>query len=257
MRWQLLAPCSVALLAAAMATCGAAARGTSGDGRIRVLVVTGGHDFDKQGFLSLFAGLPDVEFRHVSHPVPDDLYAGQFDALVLYDMYQAITDRQKADLQAAIKGGKGLVVLHHALGNYQEWPEYEKIIGGRYYLSERVVGGALHPRSTYQHGVKVTVRVADKRHPVLRGIGDFEIVDEVYALYDVAPTAKPLLRVSHPQSAEVVAWTHQYGKGRVVCIQLGHDQTAYSNPSYRRLVANAIRWVAQADPLRRQPRRLH
>ena len=28
--------------------------------------------------------------------------------------------------------GIGLVVLHHALVSYQHWPEYERIIGGRY-----------------------------------------------------------------------------------------------------------------------------
>ncbi|HNU99585.1 MAG TPA: ThuA domain-containing protein [Verrucomicrobiota bacterium] len=44
-----------------------------------------------------------------------------------------------------------------------------------------------------------------------------------------------------------MAWAKTYEAARVVYIQLGHDHLAYENPSFRRLVANAIRWVAKRD----------
>jgi len=216
--------------------------------KIRVLVVTGGHDFERDGFFSLFKGYDDLEYQEAAHPKANDMYApdkiGSFDVIVLYDMVQEITDQQKANLVSALRRGKGLVVLHHAIANYQEWPEYEKIIGGRYYLEPKVVNGVQKQRSAYQHDVKLTVNLADPKHPILKGLKDFEIVDEVYSLFDVSPSVRPLLKTSHPQSNPVVAWTHRYGRSRVVYIQLGHGPTAYSNPSYRRLVANAIRWAA-------------
>ena len=52
--------------------------------------------------------------------------------LVLYDMVRHITEKQKAALLTQLDRGVGLVVLHHALVSYPEWPEYERIIGGRY-----------------------------------------------------------------------------------------------------------------------------
>lgn len=217
-------------------------------GKIRALVVTGGHDFEREGFFSLFQGYNDLEYEEAVHPKANDMYApekiGAFDVIVLYDMVQEITDQQKANLLAALRRGKGLVVLHHAIANYQEWPEYEKIIGARYYLAPKVVNGVQKARSAYQHDVRLTVELADPKHPILKGLKDFEIVDEVYSLFDVSPSVRPLLKTSHPHSNPVIAWTHRYGRSRVVYIQLGHGPTAYSNPSYRRLVANAIRWAA-------------
>ncbi len=56
------------------------------------------------------------------------------DVLVLYDMWQPITDEAKSDFVARLKEGKGLVALHHCLASYQQWPEYAKIIGGQYHL---------------------------------------------------------------------------------------------------------------------------
>ena len=38
--------------------------------------------------------------------------------------------------------------------------------------------------------------------------------------------------------------SNRYGKSRVAFVQLGHDHFAYENPSYRKLVAQAIQWTA-------------
>ncbi|MGQ9523277.1 MAG: ThuA domain-containing protein [Armatimonadota bacterium] len=237
------------MLASACAVTGViVADASAARGRVRALVVTGGHDFEREGFFSLFQGYDDLEYQEAAHPKANDMYAADriapFDVIVLYDMAQEITEQQKANLVAALRRGKGLVVLHHAIANYQEWPEYEKIIGARYYLQPKVVNGVQKARSAYEHDVKLTVHLADPKHPIVKGLKDFEIVDEVYSLFDVSPTVRPLLKTSHPKSNPVIAWTHRYGRSRVVYIQLGHGPTAYTNPSYRRLVVNAIRWAA-------------
>jgi type 1 glutamine amidotransferase len=145
---------------------------------------------------------------------------------------------------ALLNGGKGLVVLHHALANYQEWDEFEKIAGGRYHTQPYTRDGKQHPASTYRHGVDISVHVADPDHPVTAGLEDFTIHDEVYGGFSVQPTVHALLTTDHPESSETLAWTNEYGKSRIVTIQLGHDAHAYENPNYRKLVQQAIRWVA-------------
>ena len=217
----------------------------------RVLVVTGGHDFETNQFFQIFQDNPKISFQKVTHPnahawlKPDK--AREWDVWVCYDMWPDISEEAKADFLARLREGKGLVVLHHAIADYPKWDEYAKIIGAKYYLEKQVVNGVEKARSIYQHDVKFKVQTADPAHPITRGVQEFEIRDETYNLFDVQPSNHALLRTSEPTSAPVIGWTKEYGKARVVYLQLGHDHFAYENPNYRRLVAQAIAWAATRD----------
>lgn len=219
--------------------------------KLRLLIVTGGHGFDRDAFFAMFDSFGGMEWREVAHPQANDSYtpevAETYDVLVFYDMNQAITEEQKAAFLALLDHGKGLVVLHHALADYQAWDEFGKIAGGRYHLAPYTREGKEYPASTYRHDVDISVHVADADHPVTAGLQDFTIHDEVYGGYSVAPTVHPLLTTDHPESSETLAWTNECGKSRVVTVQLGHDARAYENPSYRKLVRQAIQWVALKD----------
>jgi uncharacterized protein len=219
--------------------------------KVRVLVVTGGHGFEKEPFFKLFQGNQDIMYQAIEHPKAQALFkaeaARQYDVVVLYDMHQEISDEAKADFVARLKEGKGLVVLHHAIADYQQWPEYWNIIGARYYLQPAVVNGVQKARSAYQHDVDFKVLVADKKHPVTRGVSDFSIHDETYKLYDVAEDCHPLLTTDEPQSNRIIAWAKTYKKSRVVYLQSGHDHLAYENPNFQQLLRQAIRWTARLD----------
>jgi uncharacterized protein len=242
------------LIGAALALCSFSFAGE----KTRVLLVTGGHPFERPQFFKMFEDNANITFQAVEHPDPktqpnaaDPFYpllkaeaAKSYDVIVCYDMWQKITDEAKADFLKLLQEGKGLVVLHHAIANYQDWAEYPKIFGARYYLKPTMVDGVEKPRSLWKHGVTFPVKVLDGAHPVAQGIKDFEIIDETYKGYDVRPEVKPLLTTTEETSSPVVGWTHSYGKSRVAFFQLGHDHFAYENPNYRRLVAQAIEWTA-------------
>jgi hypothetical protein len=131
------------------------------------------------------------------------------------------------------------------MANFQEWPEYERMMGGKFYLKKHVENGIEAPPSGYKHDVDIPVEIADQDHFITKGLADFVIHDETYSRFAVSPAAHVLLRTKHPDSGPVIGWTTAYGKARVVCLQLGHDAKAYANPNYRALVSRAIRWVAR------------
>src|ERR1044071_3351534 len=61
----------------------------SGD-KIRVLMVTGGHDFEKEPFFKMFKDNPDITYQAFEHPnahrwLKVDV-ANRYDVLVLYEM---------------------------------------------------------------------------------------------------------------------------------------------------------------------------
>jgi len=215
---------------------------------LRLLVITGGHDYETNLFYRMFDEFSGMTYQTASHPKAHDWLksekAAQYDVIVLYDMWQEITDTAKNDFINRLNQGKGLVVLHHALASYQAWPEYEKIIGGKYNLQKTVVGGIEKPMSTYLHDVTFKVRVLDKTHPVTRGVSDFEIHDETYNLFDVSPDVVRLLGTDAPTSGKIIGWAKSYQGAKVVYLQLGHDHLAWENPAFKKLLSQAIRWTA-------------
>jgi len=106
--------------------------------------------------------------------------------------------------------------------------------------------GVRKERSKWLHDVTFPVRVADRNHPVTRGIADFEIHDETYILFDVHAGVTVLLTTDAPTSQPTLAWAKTYEAARVVYLQLGHDHLAYENPS--------IAGAGQRHPLDRAAR---
>jgi uncharacterized protein len=216
---------------------------------IRVLLVTGGHGFEQAPFFKIFKDNPEISFQAVEQPEARRSFTAeagrQYDVIVTYDYGQTNSEAARADFLARLKEGKGLVVLHHAIAAYQDWPEYWNVIGARYYTEPTTVEGVAKPRCTYQHGLEVKVQIVDRNHPVTRGLRDFTIHDETYKGFDVAPDIQPLLTTDNPASNRVIGWTRMYQGTPVVYLQLGHDHFAYENPSYQQLVRQAIRWAAK------------
>ena len=230
---------------------------SSGANPIRVLLITGGHDYEQQPFYAMFDSIPDVVTTKTAYPAAADLFrpelADDYDVIVFYDMWaQGITPQQQAGLVQLLQRGIGVVALHHTLAAHKDWPEYGRIIGGKYYTEDTVVDGRTVPRCEYQHDQDIPVTIADPEHPITRGLTEFQIHDETYKGYDVDPNAHVLLTTDHPQSSKQLAWVKKYENSRVFYLQLGHDHFAYEHPSFRQLVARAIRWSADGRPIRTQ-----
>ncbi len=177
---------------------------------------------------------------------------------------------------ALLEAGKGFVFLHHALAGWPAWPEYAEILGGRFLYQPAELRGRPCPDSGYRHGVTHRVRVEAHGHPVVAGLGDgFEITDELYLCEIFEEELVPLLRSdhafvasgfysaahaiagrmfsnegwSHAPGSNLVAWAKRYRNSPIVYIACGDDPKAYENPGFRRLVENAIRWVASPEAL--------
>ena len=217
--------------------------------RLKVLIITGGHGFDTNSFFQVFKDDPQISFTPATHEKssatvyerPDLL---EYDALVLYDMQKTITDAQKEKFLAVFQKGIGVVVLHHALVSYQHWPEYEKIIGGKYPEADGK-SGVVTEEAGYQHDVDIPVVLVARDHPITGGLNDFTINDEIYWGFHVQPDAIPLLTTTHPKSGKPLAWCRTQSKSRVVYLQLGHGPSAFNDPNYRKLLAQTIRWAAK------------
>ena len=240
----------VTLLSVTLAgACCSAPRPARGAPPLKVLVVTGGHGFEREPFLQMFQSNPEIVATTAAHAPTnasvferDDLLT--YDVVVLYDMMKTLTGVQQARFLALLEKGIGLVVLHHALVSYQHWPDYERMIGGRY-PEEDGKGGVVTAQVGYEHDVEIPVTVLTPAHPITSGLKDFVIRDEIYWGFRVGADVTPLLSTTQPKSGKLLAWTRTERNSRVVYIQLGHGPSAYENPNYRMLLARSIEWAAQ------------
>ena len=216
-------------------------------GKIRVLLTTGGHGFEAEPFYALFDALENVQYTKAELPKDADLLKPglekKFDCIVMYDMVPRISPEQQKAFAALLETGIGLVSLHHNLGAHRDWDEYRKIIGGKFILADCEIDGRQWKKTPWSHDEDLKVTVADKDHPITKGLKDFEIHDETYGLYYTAPDINVLLKTDHPKNNPDLAWTTCYGKSKVFFLMLGHDGKAYANPNFKTLVNRGICWA--------------
>lgn len=214
---------------------------------------------------------------------PDGL--SPYDALVLYDMpgldfggeerpgFVEPPQQLKWGLRAALATGKGVVALHHSIAGWPTWEGYAELLGGRFLYKPASLRGAHRPDSGYRHEVRHTISVVAD-HPVTAGLPQtFPLTDELYLFEVFEDEVVPLLRSSHAfvrdnfysaslavagtmfsnegwahaDGSNLVGWVKKAGGAPLVYLQPGDGPETYADENYRRLVRNAIVWVASEE----------
>jgi len=234
-----------ALVAGALAGAAVAAEA---EAKLKVLAVWGGHDFNQPAFWQMFKDNPDVAYTEAKHEKSSEVYDREdlltYDVVVLYDFWQKITDDQKKKFESLFEKGVGLVVMHHALATYQDWPVFEKAAGGKFLLRPETRNDVKIPGSGTGGG-EIALHVCSKDHPITKDMEDFKLRDEYYNKCLVSKDVTLLVTTDNPGNQKEVAWCKEQGKSRVVYIMSGHDEKVYKDASFRKLLANAIKWAAR------------
>jgi len=216
--------------------------------RLKVVVVTGGHGFEHDPFFKVFDGMETVNYVEAVQKdhseLFEDISGWDYDVMVFYNMTQSISPKRRRNFVKLLDRGVGVVALHHTMGAYQDWPQFKKIIGTKYYLNEAVEDGVTHGKGSFKHDVDISVHVTNKNHPITKGMRDFTIHDETYNNCWFDEKNRVLLTTDHATSDETIGWVRTYRKAKVCTIQLGHDSKAYANSNYPQLIERAILWAA-------------
>jgi type 1 glutamine amidotransferase len=161
------------------------------------------------------------------------------------------TEEGKRAFADAVRGGKGLVVYHHASSAFvsgEPWDqEFEKVIAGGW----RKQG--YHGR---RHEFRLTVRKGD--HPITKGLpADIPHAnDELYQNSVLTPGSEVLVTAfsdkkldpKNTDKHEPIVWVAMYGRGRVVENVLGHDVPAMKNsPAFATLLIRCVEFAATGD----------
>jgi type 1 glutamine amidotransferase len=153
----------------------------------------------------------------------------------------------RADLEAWLRDGGGIVGLHSASATEPEWQFYYDNIGARF---------AGHAPGMQPAQITVT-----SGHPITDGLeATFAHTDEWY-FFQSRPEDVPgmtmllvldeaTLPVDYPAMYKVgyhpIAWAHEKYGGRVFYTAIGHNPDAFVDPTILEIVGRAIEWVAHA-----------
>ena len=208
---------AVSVIAGAASDLSAADKAKAKIKPLKVVILVGGHGYDKKNFEKAWGGHKDIQcevWKGKPYAVFDDISKFDYDVILMYNLSSGITAAQKTNFLALLKKGVGLVVWHHSLANCQNWAEFEKIAGCKYWMKPGEKDGKKIGRSGYAHD-RYQMKIANADHPITKGMKDFEIDDESYNKQTFADGLKVLLTTDHPKSDKAIAWTNDYKGSKI------------------------------------------
>jgi hypothetical protein len=210
---------------------------------LRVQFTPGGHTAP----MEIYAMFEDPSFRDLdTWVVPHPNAFGDLSAVDVVVTVDWITGGWiEADRQLMLRhldAGKGLVILHHAVGtNNDQWPWWAENVTGC--LLWNPEGKAMKTQARLKQFPRQTLRPVG-RHPIVRGIEPFPLPwDETFPNMWLSPKITPLLESDDPDFVQpTVGWVGIHPKARVVCFEPGHTRFVCADPMFRKVIHNMILW---------------
>jgi hypothetical protein len=210
--------------------------------KIKLAVVVGYHSFEFPAFQDMFACLPELHpyIQHLEQYTSSSREVRQsYDAVLFYTMRNdtPVNDGpwyEGKALDALSELGEtkqGIIVLHHSLMAFPQWPLWADLCG-------------VSPETYKDYALDQDLHftVADREHPITKGIGDFSMIDEAY-LMGPSTNSRVLLQTGAANCMPDIAWTKQYRKSNVFCYQSGHGPSSWNHPVFREILRRGILWT--------------
>lgn len=160
-----------------------------------------------------------------------------------------LSEKARSSFVKYLEEGGGLVLVHFANGAFHfslpeagqsDWPEYRRIVPRVWdHLAQ----------SGHDKYSEFTVEKTPILHPITEGIGSFETIDELYYKQAGEIPIEPLLHARSKDIGEYapLAWTHQYGAGKIFQTVLGHSVESLSTPEVQKIIRRGAVWVMKTE----------
>ncbi len=151
-----------------------------------------------------------------------------------------INPKQREELLAYVRSGKGFVAAHTGLTAFASWPEFGEMLGAQY-------DGHLYTGPGQ-------VISEQPNFPAVKHLGaTFNFTDEFYRAKTYSRDKMDVLLRFHPPSAPgtaklaadgdyPLAWAKNYGQGRVFYGSFSHDASSWDIRNIQLMYFEAIKW---------------
>ena len=146
-----------------------------------------------------------------------------------------ITMEQEKGLLDAVASGVGIAGWHGGMcDSFRTNTEYQWMTGGQWVAHP---GGCI---PSYR------VHVTRPDHTIMRGIGDFTMVNTEQYYLHVDPSNEVLATTTFESGCVMpVVWTRMWGKGKVFYCSLGHTVKDFEVPEALEIVRRGMLWASR------------
>jgi len=213
---------------------------------LRVCILSGCNTYQSEQSLPPFQQFLeshyDVKCTRVVRKAVDDLPGlenlDDCDVALVFIKRMQLQGEQLERFRKFATSGKPIVAVRTASHAVQTWLSFDR----------EVLGGNYHGHHPVGPVTQIAVAAGQEAHPILAGVTLTTAADALYKNSGHAADLQVLLNGTIPaQPSEPLAWTREYRGGRIFYTSLG-SQEMFQNPSFRRLLTNALFWVARREP---------
>ena len=211
----------------------------SGDQPLRLCMISGSIEYDSEDSLSLFADYVSGEYpiqpTMIVYRTEDDdvslVPIDDADVLLVFTRRLNVKGAELDRFKRYCDAGKPIVGVRTASYAFQNWLDFDReVLGGSY---------DLHWDDGPLAAVKFEAAAAG--HVLLGGVSEFASRGSLYRNTPIADDTELLMTGVTDDHSEPVTWTRSNRGGRVFYTSLGHQQD-FREPSFLRLLANAVMW---------------
>lgn len=151
------------------------------------------------------------------------------------------------NISEAVASGTGLAGCHGGMCDaFRESVNWQFITGGNW---------VSHPGGD---GVEYTVNIIDEKSEITEGLSDFKVSSEQYYLHVdpavkvLATTRFPVVKWFHSSNGNVdmpIAWTKNWGHGRVFYNALGHHNDTFDVSEAFEMMKRGMLWAAKGKDI--------
>lgn len=149
-----------------------------------------------------------------------------------------LTPEQCDGLVTAVRDGAGFAGWHGGIvATFQDSPDYLRMVGGMFLY---------HPEGFLDYEVRISR--SQSSHPIVAGLPDFTVRTEQYwMLSDSLNTVLATTEFGPPEQPATmpVAWTRNWGKGRIFFSAIGHRTEDLWDPAVYTLTHRGLVWASR------------
>jgi hypothetical protein len=149
-----------------------------------------------------------------------------------------LTPEQCDGLVTAVRDGAGFAGWHGGIvATFQDSPDYLRMVGGMFLY---------HPDGFLDYEVRISR--SQSSHPIVAGLPDFTVHTEQYwMLSDSLNTVLATTEFGPPEQPATmpVAWTRNWGKGRIFFSAIGHRTEDLWDPAVYTLTHRGLVWASR------------
>lgn len=224
------------------------------------LIVRGGwpgHDpvASTEEFIPVLEGMGfSLDVEDTPEVYADERAMARYDLIVQCVTMGSATVDEVEGLRRAVAAGAGLTGWHGGLiDSYRNATDYLQLVGAQFAAHPHAPEDRGHTDREPYRDYTVNFTELAATHPITKGMAGFDIRTEQY--WVLTDSHNRVLATSQMVPGDgdewdepltmPVAWTRQWGQGRIFTTTLGHTLDVLQRPEVRTLVERGMDWAAR------------